>query len=151
MPKTYSIPIPQTIRTPAVTLVNADSFTAANPGTSPTNTKLLLTAGADGSVVKALHIASNDGSSRTVQFWISNDSGTTKFLIGSVVVAANSGAASAINIDVLGNAIITGLPFDETGKPVLMLAANAQLYVGVITAAVAASAAVYVVAQLEDY
>lgn len=151
MAKTNTIPFPQTLQNPAVTIVTATSFTAANPGTAPTNTVLFATAGADGSVLKSIMIASDDSSARTVQFWLSTDAGTTKYLIGSTVVAALAGSATLINIDVLGNTILTGFAFDETGKPVLPLAASARIYVGIITAAVTASKTLYITGSQEDY
>ena len=77
MAKTNTNPFTQTIRNPAATLVNADSFIAANGGTNPTNIKLLLTAGSEGSIVKSLIIASDDSSARTVSFYMSTDAGTT--------------------------------------------------------------------------
>src|SRR5438045_9464334 len=116
MAKTNTIPITQTIQNPAVTIVSGTSFTATNPGTAPTNTVLFATAGAEGSVVKSIIISSDDSSARTVQFWLSKDSGTTNYLIGTVVIAALSGTATLINIDVLGNSILTGFAFDWTGK-----------------------------------
>ena len=151
MAKTTTLPVTQTIQNWAATIVNATSFTAANPGTAPTNTILLGTAGAEGSVVKSLVVSSTDTASASVQFWISTDAGTTKYLLGTVVVAALSGNATLTNIDVLGNAIIAGLPVDSAGRPVLELTASAKIYIGVITSAVTASKNVYVVAQVEDY
>lgn len=151
MAKTTTIPFPQTITTFGATIVNATSFTAANPGTAPTNTLLLYTAAANDAVIKSLLVSSNDTSSATVQFWLSKDSGTTKYLIGSVVVAGLSGAATLINVDVLGNAILTGFDYNETGKCVLPLSASDRIYIGVITSAVTASKNVYVTGIAEEY
>jgi len=151
MAKTNTIPFPQNVQNPAVTIVNATSFTAANGGTAPTNTVLFSTAGANDSVLKSIQISSDDSIARTVQFWLSTDAGTTKYLIGTVPVAAFSGSASLINIDVLGNAILTGFAFDETGKPVLPLAANARIYVCIITAAVTATKTLYITGVQEDF
>lgn len=151
MAKTNTLPVTQTIQNWAQTIVNATSFTAANPGTSPTNTLLLGTAGAEGSVIKSLIISSSDTASASVQFWISTDAGTTKYLLGTVVVAATSGFATATNIDVLGNTLIAGLPIDSAGRPVIELAAGAKIYICVITSAVTANKNVYVTAQVEDY
>jgi hypothetical protein len=151
MAKTNTLPVTQTIQNWAQTIVNATSFTAANPGTAPTNTILLGTAGADGSVVKAILIASSDTASASVQFWLSTDGGTTKYLLTTVVVAALSGFATLTNIDVLANTIMAGLPIDSAGRPVLELAASTKIYICVITAAVTASKNVYVTAQVEDY
>jgi hypothetical protein len=152
MPKTNTNPFTQTIRNPAATLVNADSFIAANGGTSPTNIKELLTAGSEGSIVKSLIISSDDSSARTVSFYMSTDGGTTDYLLFSVPVAASSGVnGTTINIDVLNNAFVQGLQIDQSGRPVIPLAANAKIYVGVITAAVTSGRTLYVVASLEDF
>lgn len=151
MAKTNTNPFTQNIFNPAATIVNATSFTAANPGTAPTNTILFATAGANDSVMKAIMISSTDTAAQTVQFWISPDAGTTKYLIGSAVVAGLSGAATLTNIDVLNNAIITGLTLDQTGRPVLPLQATYRIYIGVITQAVTASKNIYVTGAQEDY
>lgn len=152
MAKTYTVPITQNIQSTFGTLVNADSFTAANGGTAPTNTKLLCTAGADGSVLKSLTLSSDDSSARVVQFWISTDAGTTKYLIGSISVAANSGTnGSTANVDFLGSQILLGMCTDASGKYVIPLAANARVYYCVTTAAVTAGRTVYISATLEDF
>lgn len=152
MAKTNTNPFTQTIRNPAATLVTADSFIAANGGTNPTNTKLLLTAGSEGSIVKSLIIASDDSSARTVSFYMSTDGGTTDYLLFSVPVAANAGVnGTTINVDVLNNAVVQGLQIDQSGRPVIPLAANASIYIGVITAAVTAGRTLHVVASLEDF
>jgi hypothetical protein len=152
MPKTNTNPFTQTIRNPAATLVTADSFIAANGGTNPTNIKELLTAGSEGSIVKSLIISSDDSSARTVSFYLSTDAGTTDFLLFSVPVAATSGVnGTTINVDVLNNAVVQGLQIDQSGRPVIALAANAKIYMGVITAAVTAGRTLHVVASLEDF
>ena len=152
MAKTTTNPFTQTIRNPSATLVNADSFIAANGGTSPTNVKELLTAGSEGSIVKSLIIASDDSSARTVSFYLSTDGGTTDYLLFSVPVVANSGVNGiAINIDVLNNAAVQGLQIDQSGRPIIALAANAKIYMGVITAAVTAGRTLHVVASVEDF
>jgi hypothetical protein len=152
MAKTTTNPFTQTVRNPAATLVNGDSFIAAAGGTAPTNTKELLTAGAEGSIVKALLIASDDTAARSVSFYVSTDSGTTKYLLFTVPVAANSGVnGAAINIDILNNAFVQGLTIDQSGRPVLPLEAGAKLYIGVITAAVTSTRTLHVVATVEDF
>jgi len=154
MAKTNTVPIPQSYTNLVATLVNATGFSATNPGTAPTNTVLVATSVADDSVIKSLTISSDDTSARTIQFWISLDNGTTKYLIGTVVVAALSGTATLTNIDVLGNSLINGLVQDETGKPVLPLqgaGTPAKIYAGVITAAVTASKTVWITGSQVNY
>jgi hypothetical protein len=152
MAKTFTVPVTQSIQASYKTLVNADSFIAANGGTSPTNTKLLCTAGADGSILKSLTISSDDSSTRVVQFWISSDSGVTKHLLGSISVAANSGTnGSAPNVDPLGSTMFLGLCTDSSGKYVISLPASHQIYYGVTTAAVTSGRTLYLIATLEDF
>jgi hypothetical protein len=154
MPKSTTLNLPQNIITINQVIVAATSFTATNPGTNPTNTVLVTTANANDSAIKSLTICSDDTSPRTVQFWRSPDGGTTKYLIGTVVVAALAGTATLINVDVLGNSIITGLELDETGKPVLRLQGSGtpeQIYAGVITAAVTAFKTIWITGTQLDY
>ena len=152
MAKTTTLPITQNIQSAFGTLLNADSFSAANGGTAPTNTKLLCTAGADGSILKSLVISSDDSSARVVQFWLSTDAGTTKYLIGSISVAANGGTnGSNANVDFLGSSILVGMCTDSSGKYVILLAANAKVYYCVTTAAVTSGRTVYISSMLEDF
>ena len=153
MAKTTTLPITQTIQTLVISIVNATSFIAANGGTAPTNTVLLLTAGADGSVVKSIVVASDDSAAKQVSFYISVDSGTTKYLLGTVNVAAGAGLTSGTtsNVDVLGNYYLLGLPVDQSNKAIIELKAGAQIYAGVITAAVTSGRTLHVIAQMEDY
>ena len=152
--KTNTVPIPQSYVNILSTIINSTGFNATNPGTAPTNTVLVATAGADDSVIKSLTVASDDTSARTIQVWISLDNGTTKYLIGTVIIAALSGTATLTNIDVLGNSLINGLVQDETGKPVLPLQGSgtpAKIYVCVITAAVTASKTVWITGVQVNY
>ena len=151
MAKTNTIPFPQNIQSPAVTIVNATGFTATNPGTAPTNTVLFATAGADGSIMKSIVISSDDTSSRVIELWISTDSGTTKYRLSSVTVPASSGSAGTVNVDFFAGTVFVGTCYDETGKPVLPLTANARLYCAVTTAAVTASKTVYITGVQFDY
>ncbi len=96
-------------------------------------------------------IASDDTSNRTIQFWVSTDSGTTKFLLTSVVVTALSGTATLVNTDVLANSLMVGLAVDQSGRPVLELQASARIYACVITAAVTASKTVWISGFQEDF
>lgn len=152
MAKTTSNPFTQTVKSPALALVNANSFIAANGGTSPTNTTKLLTAGSEGSIVKSIIVASDDSSARSISFYISTNAGTTKFLLFTVPVAATSGVnGSTINVDVLNNAFVQGLPIDQSGRPILPLEANEEIYVGVITAAVTSGRTLYITCNVEDF
>lgn len=154
--KSEAIYQPQSSTTIAAALVNASGFTATNPGTAPTNTVLVATAkSTDESVIRSLCIASDDTSARTVQFWRSKDGGTTKYLIGICVVAALSGSATLVNIDVLRCATMTGLELDENLQPIIRLQYDGgvaeQLYACVITAAVTASKTLWITGTQCNY
>lgn len=153
MAKTTTCPITQTIQTFGQSFVAADSFVAANAGTSPTNTKTVFTAGSEGSVIKSLMIATDDTSSSVYNFYISTDSGTTKYLLFAVAVAATAGFASGttVNIDVLGNGYVVGLPIDQSGKPVLPMGSEAILYAAKQTSAVTASKTTHITGIAEDF
>lgn len=154
MAKSAVLNLPQGTTTIAQAIVAATGFTATNPGLTPTNTVLVATANANDSVVTVLTICSDDTSPRTVQFWRSKDGGATKYPIGTVVIAALSGMATLINIDVLGNSIITGLELNETGKPILRLQGSGTpetIHACVITAAVTASKTIWITGTQLDY
>lgn len=151
MAKSTTLAIPQTTVQIAQVILTATSFTATNPGTAPTNTVLVATAGSNDSIIKSLSICTDDSVAKTVQFWVSKDGGTTKYLIGTVAVAALSGTATLTNIDVLGNALLAGMEIDETGKNILRIASGSTLYAGIITAAMTASKTLWIVGTQLDY
>lgn len=120
MAKTFTAPFAQTpqIKTAVVTGA-AGSIT----GDAPTNTVLLVTAGADGAILtrlSAIPRATNTASS--LLLYTSSDSGTTKRLIDSVLMAAQTVATTTA---------ITSTSFSTyTETAPLRLAAGEQLYVG---------------------
>jgi hypothetical protein len=155
MAKTFTNPFTQTAQMPMTTFVNADSFTATQPGTAPTNTKLFFTAGADGSVLKAM-IATTDATAaaQTFGIWLSTDAGTTKTLLGVVNVPLNSGYTGAIAaVDCLNSTVwpAGALQVDQSGKAVLTLPASARIYVGCLLTAVAASKTIYITGFAQDF
>ena len=150
MAKTTTNPFTQTIKSPSQVLLNADGAVGtADYGTNPSNTKLLLTAGSEGSILKSLTVNNNDAD-RTLQFFLSRDSGTTKYLLFTVAAAANAGWTTVVALDVLAATTVAGLPVDQSGRPVLPMEANEQLYVGV-TVAVSASKTIYINSVVEDF
>ena len=151
MAKTTTLPLTQNHRNIVASLTSADSFTAANPGTAPTNTKLLMTAGSDGSILKSLVVAT-DATSPVFALWMSLDSGTTKYLVATTAITTNGGYTGAVlNSDVLANAFTIGLTYDQTGRAILPLQANAQLYIGMYSAAVTTSKTVWITGVVEDF
>lgn len=138
------------------TLVNADSAPAANAGTSPTNTKLLFTAGADGAVVNSIIVASDDTAAKYVSIWYEQSGSALKYLIGTVAVAITSGMGSTgvvVNVDFLGNAYIAGLNLNQSGRPVLNLEGGDKLYCSLVPGgtAVTASKTLWIQAFGEDF
>jgi len=120
MAKTFTAPFAQTpqIKTAVVTGA-AGSIT----GDTPTNTVVLFTAGADGAILTrltAIPRATNTASSLVL--FTSADNGTTKRLIDSVLMAAQTVATTTA---------ITSTTFSTyTETAPLRLAAGEQLYVG---------------------
>ena len=153
MAKTTTNPFTQTIQNIGVALTNASSFTATNPGTAPTNTVALFTAGSEGSILKSLTATTDaTAAAQTVGIWISTDSGTTKHLIGVINVPLSSGYTGAVvSVDMLSATWLIGLACDQSGKQVLPLEANAVLYVGCLTTAVAASKTLWITGVAEDF
>ena len=159
MAKTLTQPLTQTITQIGQTIVSATGFIATTGSlNAPANTLLLATAGADGSIIKSLTIAGDNSAVSAVQFWQSKlgTPYTVKELLFTVLVPVQSGSATSataalVNVDVFGNALVVGLPFDQLGKPVLSLAAGASLHIGVVTAAVASGRAIYVAGSQEDF
>jgi hypothetical protein len=150
MAKTTTLPVAQTIQNGKVSLVNATGAVGTTLTTTPSNAVLLFTAGAEGAVVKSITVTSDDTAARVLVFYISSD-GTTYYPLFTVNVPLNSGATGAIvNIDILGSAVVVGLPIDQSGKPVLMLKASERVYVGT-QVAVTAAKFINIVLQAEDF
>ena len=115
--------------------------------------QLLCTAGTDGSVLKAIRIASTDTSDKNVALWIQPGGTGLLQLVGVVNVPATSGfSATGIiaPVDVLGNPYMSGLTTDQTGLPVLPLAASTKVYCSLI-AALTNYKALHITATLENF
>lgn len=139
MAKSTSLPFTQNIKLTATTIVNADS----------TNKKTLFTAGANDSIVKSLHVVSDDTAARVVNIYV-ND-GSTDNYIGAVNVPITSGFTGAIAaVDLLNGTLFPNLPYDSNGKRVLPLPAGYVLKVSV-QVAVTAAKTLSVTCMAEDY
>lgn len=151
MAKTTTAPITQSIKNAYLTFVNADGNVGTTLTNSPSNTKKLLTAGAEGSILKVLKVTSDDSSARVLNFYLSLDGGTTKTHIGSVNIPINSGAnGTTADIDILASTVFLGMAIDQSGKPVLPLAPSAEIYVGP-QASVTSARFINVLAVAEDF
>lgn len=134
-----SIVTPQSINMGGTTIVNADS----------TNKKTLLTAGANGAVVRGIYATTDDTSLNNVSVWV-ND-GVTDFRIGTTRVAIASGTDGAANaVDLLNSTAIPALELDSSGNPVLYLKAGWILKASVLVAVTAAKT-LTLVAQGKDF
>ena len=120
MAKTFTAPFAQTPKT-ATAVVTGAAGTIT--GDTPTNTVLLATAGADGAILTRLTaIPRATVTASSLVIFISKDSGTTKRLIDSELMAAHTVATTtAIPETAFAN-------FSETTP--LRLESGDQLYVG---------------------
>ncbi len=160
MAKTNTNPFTQNIKTPGIiipatvtldVISTAGVVTAGVQGTS--GPQLIVTAGANDSVVKSLIISSNDTAAAYVHIWRDNAGSTPLTLIGTVPIPIASGASATgavVNVDVLGSSVIAGLVEDQSGRPTIPLAAGTKLYVGLV-ANLSANKALWVSASVEDY
>ena len=149
--KTYTNPYTQTIKNPSAVLLNSDGTVGvADYGTNPLNTKLFATAGAEGGIIKALTVSSSDTAAKTLQFFISTNNGITKTLLFTIAIPASAGFTTIAMVDALTVGTVVGLPVDQSGRPVLPLEANAQIYVGA-TAVVTLGRTIYVDGFQEDF
>lgn len=74
-----TVPIfPLAPRFEAATIANSDSTTK----------KLLFAAGVDGSRINAIGVKSTDTAAATVEFYLSKDSGSTFYLLGTIAISA---------------------------------------------------------------
>jgi hypothetical protein len=137
MAKIYTAPMAQTINNSNCVIQTAGT----NNTDAPTNSVLLYTAGAEGSLIttiQALYRGTNVASS--LYLFVSTDGGTTQRLVDSVAAAAYTYATTTINP-------LVYFPTANEDYP-LRLAPNAKLYVN--TAVTVASGYV-VTARGMDY
>lgn len=147
----------QALKWVGATIANADSFiaaAAASPLTAPTNTKLIYTAGANGSSLKAIAVTSDSTSAHILSLWGSIDGGTTKYLLGQVNIPIGAGflSGTTAGIDFL---VATGGPLglleiDAAGKPCINVPSTFTMYAGVTIAAVTANKTVYILVGSQD-
>lgn len=128
----------------------AANGTGANAFGGP---QLLCTAGSNGSILKALRISSTDTAAANVAIWIQPGGTGLLSLLGVVNVPLTSGFSSTgviAPVDVLGNTYLTGLSTDQTGLPVLPLAASTKVYVSLL-ATLTNYKALHITGSLEDF
>jgi hypothetical protein len=111
--------------------------------------KELYTASTDDAVVKAINVASFDSAARVMSLWIVGTD-AQPILIGAVNIPANSGNnGTAAAVDLLTGTLLPSLPYDNSGKRVIMLKGGQKLAVSV--PAVTAGTQINVTASVEQY
>ena len=120
MANTFTAPFAQTPKiSTAVTTAACGTIT----GDTPTNTVVLLTAGSDGTIVTRLSaLPRSTVTASSLLLFTSADSGTTKRLIDSATMSAQTVSTTA------GITLTTFSTYTESTP--LRLAAGEQLYVG---------------------
>lgn len=120
MAKTFTAPFAQT---PKIATAVVTGAAGSITGDTPTNTVVLLTAGADGAILTRLSaIPRATVTASSLVLFTSSDSGTTKRLIDSVLMSAQTVATTTA---------ITSTSFSTyTETAPLRLQAGEQLYVG---------------------
>jgi hypothetical protein len=131
---------------------NSTGIVEATPGIVPSNTVLIATAGSEGSIVKSISIANNDNN-RFVQFYISNNGGSTKyhlFTIDSTGGTGENGSLMGPNFNSLNLISVASFVTDQTGQRVIYLPSGCTLY-ACVTTAVTVNKSIYIICSLEDF
>lgn len=119
MAKTFTAPFAQT---PKISTAVATGAVGSLTGDTPTNTVLLLTAGSDGAILTRLTaMPRSTVTASSLVVFVSGDSGTTKRLIDSKLMAA---------LTVNTTTAITVTEFDYSETAPLRLEAGEEVYVG---------------------
>lgn len=131
--------IPRLIKNPPLSLLPAHG----------TALQLLYTASSDDAIVKSLMARSSDTAPMNVVIAISD--GVSDYPLGTVAVPANAGNTGAIAaVDLLSGALLPGLPYDNSGKRILPLAAGTILKVGTLVA-ITAGKQINITSVIEEY
>lgn len=97
--------------------------------------KSLLTAGANGSKVTSVTVASTDTVDRIAQVWLTRSA--TNYLLVSRNIPAGSGSdGTLVSLDIMG--LWEGLPYDSNGLPYLLLESGDVLKASLTTQVTAA-------------
>lgn len=137
MAKTFTAPFAQTPKTAVAVATGAASVSNG----SPTNTVLLVTAGADGSILtKLTAMPTSNVALSSLLLYLSKDAGTTKILIDSALMAANTLVANT------AVPVTTFSSYSETTP--MRLEASDRLYVG---SQVALSSGIIFKAEYTDF
>ena len=131
MAKTFTAPFAQTPQTASAVATTAVSLTTSGveQSTTVTNSVLLCTAGADGSILSGLTaIPRATVTATALWLWSSTDGGTSKNLVASALMPAYTLAATTENARTVFKHA-DGTVISESAP--LRLAATEKLYVGI--------------------
>jgi hypothetical protein len=107
---------PNSVVTPQAVQNGSNQFSDANG----TVLQTLITAGANGTFIRALTVATDNTANRRFELWINN--GSVDRLFGSVTVLALAGSDGIVPIkNVLNSTDFPGLPTDALGNPFFFL------------------------------
>jgi len=140
MAKTTTLPIPQTLKTAPVTLVNADG----------TGWKTLYTAGAEGAVVRVFGATCDDTVAANLRIGVDPGTGTV-YQKGCVNIPIGAGTTGSVpTVDCLASVIMPQQGMDQTFKRTLQLGAGEVLKIAVL-AAVGAGKVLTAMIELEEF
>lgn len=129
MANTFTAPFAQTPQTGGAVATVASVITTS----SPTNTLLLATAGADGAIfTKLTAIARSTVTASALYLFISQDAGTTKHLVDSALMAAYTLAATTDNEPTLFDLITETTPIRMKAGDELYVATGVALSAGIV-------------------
>jgi hypothetical protein len=140
MPGTPTPILPQTVRSPAIQITNANGTTVQN----------IFTAGANGSLISAISVASSDTTARDLRFFVNN--GTADVLLCTVSIPASAGnSTSAFAVDVFRATACPGLSFDANGNRQLFLQSGHSLRAAAAAAVTSGQAINIICPAVGDY
>lgn len=120
---------PQTIINPSVQILPADT----------TALKTIATAGANGTRIDRLWVASTDTAARDLQLYVTISA--VDYLIATISIPANSGFTNAVpNVGVFEATNFASCALDTNGNKILFLASGSVLKAKVLTTVTAAKA-----------
>ena len=145
----------QAVKNPRVLMLNTSPAAQSITAGAPTGAVLFAVAGASGSVLKSLNVATNNSAIVVLYLWIQPGGTGGYSLIGTVNVPATAGFGSGgagliSNVDFLADQYVNGLTLDQSGKPVLLLEPNTHLHIGTKTT-MASGLACWVSGVQEDF
>ena len=140
----------QSVTTNVVTLSAATAWTIGN--TSTANTATLVTAGANGTRVNSITLATTDTAANNVFLLLDvGGTGTNIGILGQINVPSSAGTQSSVLVvDALSSVTIPSTLIDNNGKRFIHLAPNDKIRIGVFQNMTAAKV-LFCTCSLENY